>query len=193
MTTISIEKVDAVLERVPFATYKEAKEALEKTNGDVLEAIIFIEEKYIDPFDDEKFEDFEEKISHEGEKLKDQLSELIRKSNVIRVKVEKEGKSILNLPLTVGVIGVAAMPLFALFGLSAAVLAKYSVKIVDEKSNDEVDLGTLNHEKIEILKEMFVNSFNDIKSSFKPEEDEKDETSSDITEELIDEDQKDEK
>lgn len=193
MTTISIEKVDAVLERVPFATYKEAKEALEKTNGDVLEAIIFIEEKYIDPFDDEKFEDFEEKISHEGEKLKDQLSELIRKSNVIRVKVEKEGKSILNLPLTVGVIGVAAMPLFALFGLSAAVLAKYSVKIVDEKSNDEVDLGTLNHEKIEILKEMFVNSFNDIKSGFKSEEDEKDETSSDITEELIDEDQKDEK
>ncbi len=193
MTTISIEKVDAVLERVPFATYKEAKEALEKTNGDVLEAIIFIEEKYIDPFDDEKFEDFEEKISHEGEKLKDQLTELIRKSNVIRVKVEKEGKSILNLPLTVGVIGVAAMPLFALFGLSAAVLAKYSVKIVDEKSNDEVDLGTLNHEKIEILKEMFVNSFNDIKSGFKPEEDEKDETSSDITEELIDEDQKDEK
>lgn len=193
MTTISIEKVDAVLERVPFATYKEAKEALEKTNGDVLEAIIFIEEKYIDPFDDEKFEDFEEKISHEGEKLKDQLTELIRKSNVIRVKVEKEGKSILNLPLTVGVIGVAAMPLFALFGLSAAVLAKYSVKIVDEKSNDEVDLGTLNHEKIEILKEMFVNSFNDIKSGFKSEEDEKDETSSDITEELIDEDQKDEK
>ncbi|MDY6230784.1 DUF4342 domain-containing protein [Peptostreptococcus porci] len=186
MTTISIEKVDAVLERVPFATYKEAKEALEKTNGDVLEAIIFIEEKYIDPFDDEKFEDFEEKISHEGEKLKDQLSELIRKSNVIRVKVEKEGKSILNLPLTVGVIGVAAMPLFALFGLSAAVLAKYSVKIVDEKSNDEVDLGTLNHEKIEILKEMFVNSFNDIKSGFKAEESEKDETSSDITEELID-------
>ncbi|MDD7183186.1 DUF4342 domain-containing protein [Peptostreptococcus porci] len=193
MTTISIEKVDAVLERVPFATYKEAKEALEKTNGDVLEAIIFIEEKYIDPFDDEKFEDFEEKISHEGEKLKDQLSELIRKSNVIRVKVEKEGKSILNLPLTVGVIGVAAMPLFALFGLSAAVLAKYSVKIVDEKSNDEVDLGTLNHEKIEILKEMFVNSFNDIKSGFKAEESEKDETSSDITEELIDEEQKDEK
>ncbi|SFE15269.1 DUF4342 domain-containing protein [Peptostreptococcus sp. D1] len=192
MTTISIEKVDAVLERVPFATYKEAKEALEKTNGDVLEAIILIEEAHVDPCVDERFEYFDEKISHEGEKLKEQLTELIIKSNVIRVKVEKEGKIILNLPLTVGVIGVAAMPLFALFGLSAAVLAKYSVKIVDEKSTDEVDLGTLNNEKIEILKEMFVNSFNDIKSGFKTEKAD-DETSSDITEELIDEDRKDEK
>lgn len=188
---ITIEMVDAVMERVPYVTHKEAKEALTRTNGDVLDAIIFLEEKDSEePFVKEKIENFEEKFSIESEKLKEQISELLKKSNVIRIKVEKDNKSILNIPLTVGVIGVAAMPLFALFGLSAAVLAKYSVKIADEKNNDEVDLGTLNYEKIEILKEMFLNSFNDIKDGFKEKTVPEEEDSSDITEELIDEEEK---
>ena len=39
---ISLEQVDKVIERTGV-TYKEAKEALEVTEGDVLEAIIYIE------------------------------------------------------------------------------------------------------------------------------------------------------
>lgn len=42
MNEITLEKVDLVKERA-FVTYLEAKEALEHSNGDVLEALIYIE------------------------------------------------------------------------------------------------------------------------------------------------------
>ena len=40
---ITIEKIDAVIQRVPSATYTQAKKALMDHNGDVIEAIISLE------------------------------------------------------------------------------------------------------------------------------------------------------
>ena len=40
---ITIEKIDAVIQRVPSATYAEAKQALIDHNGDVIESIIALE------------------------------------------------------------------------------------------------------------------------------------------------------
>ena len=40
---ITIEKIDAVIQRVPSATYAQAKKALMDHNGDVIEAIISLE------------------------------------------------------------------------------------------------------------------------------------------------------
>lgn len=184
MAQITIEMVDKVLERVPYISYKEAKEALIKTDGDVLEAIILLEgekETYR-----EKFEKVEDKFSKDTEKLKVQLSELFKKATVVRVKIQKEDKNIINIPLTVGVIGVAAMPVLAVLGLSAAVLVNYSVIIVDENSGDEVDLGKLDQEKVALLKEIFLNSFEDIKSTFTKKSDVNDEDFEvDITDELF--------
>ena len=40
---ITIEKIDTVIQRVPNATYAEAKQALIESNGDVIEAIILLE------------------------------------------------------------------------------------------------------------------------------------------------------
>ena len=46
MSNITIETIDQVMARVPNATYAEVKEVLLKTDGDVIEAIILLEEKY---------------------------------------------------------------------------------------------------------------------------------------------------
>lgn len=46
-SNITIEMVDSVFERVPGATYAEAKEALVMCNGDVIEAVIYLENKKI--------------------------------------------------------------------------------------------------------------------------------------------------
>ena len=43
MSQVTIEAIDKVLERFPNATYKQAKEALEKTDGSVVDAIIYLE------------------------------------------------------------------------------------------------------------------------------------------------------
>ena len=48
MSQVTIEAIDKVLERLPKATYKQAKEALQKTDGNVVEAIIYLESNYRD-------------------------------------------------------------------------------------------------------------------------------------------------
>ena len=43
---VTIEKMDAIIQRVPGTTYGEAKQALVDCNGDVIEAIVLLESKY---------------------------------------------------------------------------------------------------------------------------------------------------
>ena len=129
---------------------------------------------------------FGENISQESERIRGQLGDLFKKTTVVRIIVEKEGKVVLNIPLTLGVLGVAAMPVLSLLGLSAAVLSKYSVLITDEASGESVDMGSLTPEKLEILKEIIFNSFEDIRGTFKKSKDvEEDDSSDDIIYELI--------
>ena len=189
MAQITIEMVDQVLDRLPYATYKEAREALIKTDGNVLDAIIYIESGQKDMGFENKKESirrFGENISQESERIRGQLGDLFKKTTVVRIIVEKEGKVVLNIPLTLGVLGVAAMPVLSLLGLSAAVLSKYSVLITDEASGESVDMGSLTPEKLEILKEIIFNSFEDIRETFKKSKDEdEDDSSDDIIYELI--------
>lgn len=205
MSSITIEMVDKVMERVPSASYKEVKEALIHSNGDILEAIIYLEEnsgavkakKKVEDFFEKSKEDAEEvrknteeKIGKDVEELKAQLKELFDKSNRVRVIVEKEGKTIMNIPFTVGVLGIAIMPLITLLGLSAAVLSKYRIKIQNEADGETVDLGELNEEKAVVLKDMFVNTAKDLKETVVKKKEEKDDK--DITDDLINECEKDE-
>lgn len=205
MSSITIEMVDKVMERVPSASYKEIKEALIHSDGDILEAIIYLEEnsgavkakKKVEDFFEKSKEDAEEvrknteeKIGKDVEELKGQLKELFAKSNRVRVIVEKEGKIIMNVPFTVGVIGIAMMPLITILGLSAAVLSKYRIKIQNEADGETVDLGELNEEKAVVLKDMFVNTAKDLKETVSKKKEEKDDK--DITDDLINECEKDE-
>ena len=193
------------MERVPSASYKEVKEALVHSDGDILEAIIYLEEnsgaikakKKVEDFFEKSKEDAEEvrksteeKIGKDVEELKAQLKELFAKSNRVRVVVEKEGKIIMNIPFTVGVIGIAMMPLLTILGLSAAVLSKYRIKIQNEADGETVDLGELNEEKAIVLKDMFVNTAKDLKETVVKKKEDTDDK--DITDDLINECEKDE-
>ena len=205
MSSITIEMVDKVMERVPSASYKEVKEAHVHSDGDILEAIIYLEEnsgaikakKKVEDFFEKSKEDAEEvrksteeKIGKDVEELKAQLKELFAKSNRVRVVVEKEGKIIMNIPFTVGVIGIAMMPLLTILGLSAAVLSKYRIKIQNEADGETVDLGELNEEKAIVLKDMFVNTAKDLKETVVKKKEDTDDK--DITDDLINECEKDE-
>ena len=44
MSKITIESIDQVMERVPDATYAQVKEALLKCDGDVVDAIILLQD-----------------------------------------------------------------------------------------------------------------------------------------------------
>ncbi len=189
---ITIEKIDAVIQRVPSATYAEAKQALIDHNGDVIESIIALESnntiesnfskktkqakkavEYILSKDSEDFKD-----------IKEQAKELLKRSSVIRVIIDRNNKVIMNIPLTVGVVGVALLPIYTLVGLSAAVIGKCRIKIQNEDDGSIVDLGELNEEKLNMLKQMIVNTAKDVKDVVV--DNKKDDK--DITDELINED-----
>ena len=190
---ITIEKIDTVIQRVPNVTYAEAKQALLEHNGDVIESIIALESNSstIDNNISKKtkqakkvVEDMFSKDSEDFKEIKNQAKELLKKSSVIRIIIDRNNKVIMNIPLTVGVVGVALLPIYTLVGLSAAVIGKCRIKIQNEDDGSIVDLGELNEEKLNMLKQMLVNTAKEVKDV----EDDNKKDDKDITDELINED-----
>jgi hypothetical protein len=70
----------------------------------------------------------EHKVSGEG--LVAKVKELVREGNVRRVRVKNdEGRVLFEFPLTIGVVGVALMPVWVALGAIAALAADYTVEI----------------------------------------------------------------
>ncbi len=66
----------------------------------------------------------------EGEGLVQRVKELVREGNVRRIKVKNdEGRTLLEIPLTVGVVGVALIPIWVALGAIAALAADYTLEI----------------------------------------------------------------
>ena len=123
---ITIEKIDLVKDRTG-CTYAEAKEALEQHEGSVVDAIIALEEKTNKDHD---------RIT--GESLKDspiflKMKEIVDKGNVSRIVVSKGDKTVVNFPVTAGVIGTLLVPWGAILGIVAAMGAQCSIDFIDEK------------------------------------------------------------
>ncbi len=190
---ITIEKLDAVIERVNSATYAEAKKALLDCDGDVIEAVILLESvKGFGSKTKQAKKTMEGVLSKDNEDIKElklQVKELLKKSSVIRVIVEKNEKTVMNIPLTVGVVGLALGPLVTLVGLSAAVIGKYQIKIQNEDDGSIVDLGELNEEKLSMLKQMLTSTAKEVKDVVVDHKKDSTDTK-DITDELIEEDEK---
>ena len=121
------------------------------------------------------------KDSEDFKEMKEQAKELLKRSSVI---IDRNNKVIMNIPLTVGVVGVALLPIYTLVGLSAAVIGKCRIKIQNEDDGSIVDLGELNEEKLNMLKQMLVNTAKEVKDVVV--DNKKDDK--DITDELINED-----
>lgn len=161
MSQVTIEAIDKVLARLPKATYKQAKEALQKTDGNVVEAIIYLESNYSDLKGSQK--KTTEIFGKNTDELKEQVLDLIKKSNVVRLIIERKGETMLNIPLTVGVVGVIIGPMLTLVGLSAAVLSKCKIKIANEEGDTVIDLGEFSEEKFNTIKDMVSTKAKDVK------------------------------
>ena len=165
MSKITIEAIDQVMDRVPGVTYAEVKEALIKCDGDVVDAIILLQNNSTNEVNIKSKKTFEDVFGKDSEQIKEEITELIRKSNVIRIVIEKNGKIIMNIPITAGVVGVVFAPILTLIGLSASVLAKYRIKIENEDEGTIVDLGEFSEEKLNIIKDMISSTAKDVKEA----------------------------
>ena len=71
-----------------------------------------------------------EEIKVTGRKLKGTLKALVREGNVRRVVVKNaSGRTLLDVPLTAGVVGAALLPFWAAVGGLAALAARYTLVV----------------------------------------------------------------
>jgi hypothetical protein len=75
-----------------------------------------------------------EEFKVSGEEVVKKVKQLIKEGNVRRVIVKNEaGKSVVEFPLTVGVVGAALLPAFAALGAVAALLTNCTIVVEKRK------------------------------------------------------------
>lgn len=76
-----------------------------------------------------------EEFTISGDQVVAKVKELVREGNIRRIIIKNEdGRTILEVPLTLGVIGAALLPVFAAIGAAAALATRCT--IVVERDTD---------------------------------------------------------
>lgn len=122
-----LEKIDILRERAGVS-YRRAKEVLDQCGGDVVEALIRLEEE-------SKRNTWQERIQVQGTELVDRVRQLIHEGNVRRIVIrDQDGQTLVELPVTVGAVGALLAPMLAVVGVIAALVTRAT--IVVERRND---------------------------------------------------------
>lgn len=96
--TSDLEKIDLIRARMGVS-YKEAKDALEEANGDVIAALIKLEEKG---------RNIGEKARDRGNEFLGQIKRVFKKGQDYRIKIKKGDETVCEVPASVGALGVLA-------------------------------------------------------------------------------------
>jgi hypothetical protein len=71
-----------------------------------------------------------------GEDLVARIKEIVREGNARRIIIKAEdGHTLLEIPLTVGVVGAMLMPVWVAVGAIAALAAQYTIVVVKEEKS----------------------------------------------------------
>jgi len=88
-----------------------------------------------------RFEEFQVK----GEEMLAKVKELVREGNVRRIVIDNEdGRTLIEIPLTVGVVGALFLPVAAAVGAIAAVITNCTIRVErrvgghESEGNEEV-------------------------------------------------------
>jgi len=73
---------------------------------------------------------YQEELQVMGEQLLARVKELVHEGNVRRIIIKQEGHTIMEIPLTVGVVGVLVAPALAAIGAIGALIAQCSIEVV---------------------------------------------------------------
>lgn len=120
---ITLEKIELVKDRTGVS-YREAKEALERNSGNVVDAIIYIE-------DSVNGIDFNNNYA-EGKDVISKLKEIVAKGNATKILVKKDDNVVLNIPVNAGIIGSVVAPWGMIAGLVAAFGFRCSIEVVKD-------------------------------------------------------------
>jgi len=141
MENVTLEKVDMVRERTGVG-YEKAKQALEACEGDVLEALIYIEKTQdILNSKDSSSNDDDNKTIISIEELKTWFKQMIEKGNIARIKIKKDENELIDIPvnagIAAGVVAIIIPPILAA-GVIAAIATQITIEITKEDGSVEI-------------------------------------------------------
>lgn len=165
---ITLEMVDEVINRTGV-NYKTAKEALELNEADVLKAIVYLEEQ----------SDFKTSKKLNGQDVVDRMKTLVNEGLVSQILIEKNGKTVVDLPIFAGAISAVIFTIPTVAGIIAAIATGCEIKIL-KKDGDEINFNDLTQTKFEDFMNMINKEKN--KSQKKSSEEEADEEETDLYE-----------
>jgi hypothetical protein len=83
--------------------------------------------------EEENFKKEEFRVS--GEEVIKKIKELIKEGNVRRIIIKnEEGKTLVEFPLTLGVVGAALLPMWAAIGAIAALVTRCTI-VIEKREN----------------------------------------------------------
>ena len=156
MENNKLQKIDDILKRTN-ATYAEAKQALEDANDDVLEAVILIENR-------KAFKNTQSSAKQKGDQMMDQIKGFIGKGNATKITIKKNGETIINIPITAGLIGALISPFLAAAGVTTALLTQCSVEITQDDGN-VIDLNQKVEDGMNTVKNTMENGMDTVKNT----------------------------
>lgn len=142
MENDNLQKIDEILRRTN-TDYSTAKQALDDAGGDVLEAIILIENMS---------KSKSSSGQNKGEQLMNQLKDILSKGNATRLTIKKNNDVIINVPITAGLIGAFIAPFLSAAGITAALLTQCTVEITQADGN-VIDLGQKVDQGVDAVKD----------------------------------------
>ena len=130
MQEITLEKIDLIRDRTGV-TYREAHEALQRNDGNVISALIELE--------DSKQSSWTEEFTVRSSEVIDKVKELIHEGNVTKVRVKHDGRTLVDIPVTLGTIGAVVLPQLAALGVLVAVFKRCTIEVVRNDDQDEME------------------------------------------------------
>ena len=126
-----VEKIDLIRQRTDLG-YRDAKTLLDEAGGDVVQALARHEEKE---------NQWQETIQVKGGEIIDTVKELIKEGNVTKIRVKHEGRTVVELPVTIGAAGLLIAPQLAAIGALAALLTRCTLEIERPRPEPEKDMN----------------------------------------------------
>lgn len=125
-----LEKIDILRERTGLG-YAEANKLLDEAGGDVVAALI-------------EFEKGErEKGDHNpADKIGKWVKEMVAKGNVTRLRVRRDDRVLLEIPVTAGVVGAIIAPELAVISAAACLFTNCTLEL--ERSDGAREVHALN-------------------------------------------------
>lgn len=128
---IPLETIEA-LRRKANLTYRQAREILQQTGGDLVEALVHIEES-----GGKMMHEFSER----GKDFYRQARNVAGRLHQTRVKISVKDKTLVELPVTVSALGAALFPKLAALGVIGLMFSSGSIKVNGGPGHVDADIA----------------------------------------------------